>query len=176
MIIQESNMSFGPFNVEECFRVEESKLYSRIKNSGAKTVEFILLRPDSSNNSLWFVEAKESTPNSTNPDNTKRFQEFINDVSSKLTDSLSLLISSSIGRHDVSDEIPPAIKQTNLSSCNFCFVLVIKGHNINWLPDLQNAFNKHLRKTFSTWKFGPTPLRVLNEDGARRLGLISETA
>ena len=68
--IIESDMTFGPF--PDCFYIEKSQTYEQIKSGkrrqdelGVKTVELILLRPDSTTNktAIWMIEAKKTSPN-----------------------------------------------------------------------------------------------------------------
>ena len=61
--ISESNMTFGPFSDEECFHIELSNTYYRIRDS-VKMVEFALLQnAEKDAEKLLFVKAKSSFPN-----------------------------------------------------------------------------------------------------------------
>ena len=61
-IISESEMSFGKFDEADLFHIEDSNLYQTL-GSGVKTVEFILKYKE---DSIVFLEAKKSCPNSAN--------------------------------------------------------------------------------------------------------------
>ena len=59
-VIPESDMRFGYFEEMNLFHIENSQLYEKM-GSGIKTVEFILRY---NKNSIIFLEAKKSCPNS----------------------------------------------------------------------------------------------------------------
>ena len=59
-VIPESDMRFGQFEEMNLFHIENSQLYEKM-GSGIKTVEFILRYNE---NSIIFLEAKKSCPNS----------------------------------------------------------------------------------------------------------------
>ena len=67
--ITESDMHFGPFERDQCFHIEGSKVYRDIQD-GVKMAEFLLLRANDStsnnNSAIWIVEAKSSAPHPVN--------------------------------------------------------------------------------------------------------------
>ena len=75
-IISESEMSFGKFDKADLFHIEDSNLY-QTRGSGVKTVEFILRYKE---DSIVFLEAKKSCPNSDNRKNQKRKQKNLKSI------------------------------------------------------------------------------------------------
>lgn len=52
-------------------------------------------------------------------------------------------------------------------------MLVIKGHQKEWLKPLNDKLTAVLRPLVKIWKLSPTAVTVLNDDLARRRGLIA---
>jgi len=166
----ESGMTFGPYDDGMCFRLETSNTYRAIQD-GVKIAEMWLLRPNGdSRQTIWIVEAKKSSP----MPERKNFPEFVGDISDKLTNSLVLYVSMMLGRHETRQaELPGPFKTINLSTSQFRLILVINGHDIEWLPPLQDELRLRLKSTSQLWNLGANAVVVLNHDMALRHGLIS---
>ncbi len=59
-----------------------------------------------------------------------------------------------------------------MSIVSFNLVLIINGHDEAWLSPLQEALKISLKPTVKIWNLSPTSVKVLNDHGARELGLI----
>lgn len=168
--IQESGMTFGPFNNGQCFHIEKSRVYANIQQ-GVKIAEFLLLKIKNRDHPVvWIVEAKSSTPR---PETQPNFDDFIAEIREKFVNALSLGLASCLKRHQQADnELPDQFKTLNLSLTDVKFVLVINGHQESWLPPVQDALRKALHATVKTWAFSPPSIVVLNEHLAKQHGLI----
>ena len=70
--IIESDMTFGPFAEEQCFHIEKSMTYQKIRQ-GVRMAEFLLIRSQKRRPTVWIVEVKQSSPRSEN----QNFDSFI---------------------------------------------------------------------------------------------------
>ena len=168
--IVESGMTFGPYPDGQCFHIEKSSTYADIQQ-GVKMAEFLLLRSDFKKPPvLWVVEAKSGTPR---PETQPNFDAFITDIREKMINAFSLGWASCLKRQQQAKaELPEPFKELDLSRIGVRFVLVINGYKESWLAPIQEALKKALQPTAKTWRFGPTPVVVLNEVLAKKYGLI----
>ena len=167
--ITESDMNFGPYPCDRVFHIEKSNAYDAVKE-GVKIAEFLFLRDNGGKrHSLWVVEAKLSGPRP-----GAGFGDFIEQVREKMINAFSLGWASCLGRHDrAGKELPNPFRKLDLSKVQVRFVLVIKTHKDEWLPDVDEAMKKALRPTVKTWGLGSNSVLVLNDKGARRHKLIA---
>lgn len=168
--IDESGMRFGPFPAGRCFAIEKSAVYRTIRD-GVQMAEFLLLRNDGEKRPvLWMVEAKSSSPR---PGSQMDFDAFIAKIRDKLTNAFALGWAVSLRRHpETYAELPAPFKELDLTLVDVRFVLVINGHKESWLGPINDALKKALRPTVRTWAFSPNSVVAVNEEGARKLGLI----
>lgn len=97
------------------------------------------------------MEAKKSSPR---PDNHVDFSEFINEISEKMINGISLLFATILRRHGASEEIlPESMLSVDLSQCKVRYILVINGHTREWLPPIQDALRKSLLSTLTSVSF-----------------------
>ena len=168
--IVESDMNFGPYPESRCFYIEKSQLYTKIKCDGVKIAEFLLLKTDSDKPPvLWVVEAKSNAP--------KKTDKLIEEVRQKMVNAMSLCWATLLGREahrHAEAELPDAFKTLDLSQIKVKFVLVIKNHQMAWLPPVQDALTKALRSTVKIWGLGSDSVIVLNEERARHYHLIGQ--
>ena len=115
------------------------------------------------------VEAKTSAPHPEGISKAK-FKEFIGEVAQKAIDGFSLLFSVITSRRKV--ELGEFLASIDYAKANFCLVLVIKNHEKEWLPNVQDALREYLRHFYTAWNWGSLPVLVLNEEMAARCGLI----
>ncbi len=171
MTIAESGLVFGPFHDAHCFYIEKSAVYLAVQNR-VPMAEFLLLQPKAARPlRVWVVEAKKSSPQS---GDFIRFHHFIDETRQKLTNGLTLGVAARLKRHVAAEnELSPDFKSMDLATAEFRLVLVINGHKREWLPELQNALSKALHTVVRTWALGSMAVVVLNEEGARKHGLIS---
>ncbi|MEO5349136.1 MAG: hypothetical protein H7836_05790 [Magnetococcus sp. YQC-3] len=172
--IIESGMTFGPYPPGQCFYIEKSKSYRRVRE-GVQMADFLLLRgKDNLSAVVWVVEAKSSTPK---PGTRPNFGDFIDEICAKLTNGFFLAAAMCLGRHpDGSMELPKPFAELDLKTSGFRFVLVINGHREAWLPPLQEALSLVFRPLVKSWALPPPSVIVLNEIGAQQRGLILPTA
>lgn len=168
--IVESEMTFGPYPDGQCFHIERSNTYADIQQ-GVKMAEFLLLRAENGKSPvLWVVEAKGSTPR---PETQPKFDKFIAEIREKMVNAFSLGWASRLERHqEAKAELPDPFKNLDLTRAKVKFVLVIKDHKESWLPPIQDALKKALHPTVKTWCFTPPSVAVINEEGAKKYGLI----
>jgi hypothetical protein len=166
--IIESGMTFGPYPEGDCFYIEKSETYQKIKE-GVKIAEFLLLHSQD-DSIVWIVEAKQSSPR---PETQPNFDDFLLAIQEKLTNALTLSVATCLKRHSTYEELPNSFQTLDLEKASFRLILVIKGHQEAWLPPLQDALKKALNPTIKTWKLSATSVVVLNDTMARLQGLIS---
>ncbi len=162
--INESNMIFGDFEEDKIFKIEKSKLHNKIGN-GIKVVEFILLKNE---NELNFIEAKSSSPRPTKHNNI-RFNEFIEEISDKFIHSFNLFYSVILRRNKDYREISSNFFELDNSQIKFRFILVIKGHEIEWLLPISDALKKKLSYQNTIWK---SEVIVMNDKIANKYNLV----
>jgi hypothetical protein len=167
----ESGMTFGPYADEHCFRIETSKTYQAVQDR-VKIAEFLLIRPkENVPPEVLIVEAKNSSPR---PGNRVDFGEFIADIKDKMANALGLAVASILKRHPLAEEeLPSLFKELALANAEFRLVLIINGHEKDWLPPLQDALRKALHATSRTWALGPNAVVVINHEDAKKFALIS---
>jgi hypothetical protein len=172
IIIEESNMKFGPYSENDVFHIETCQLYRQIQQ-GVKIGEFVLHRLSKANQpALWIAEAKSSSPH---PENDKKFATFIEEIAEKMNNTLSLLFALMLHRHPEHEEqLPASCTATDIPSCSVRFVLVIPQHPTASLDPIKLALNKALNTTINIWNFGPNAVVVLNKELAARHALIKD--
>lgn len=171
--IIESGMTFGPYPAGQCFYIEKSKCYEKVKE-GVQIAEFLLLKQQLSGTTVWVVEAKSSTPR---PETQPNFDSFIEEIRNKLANGFLLAVAARLQRHpEAEDELPEPFKTFDLTVQQFRFVLVINGHKAEWLVPLQNALSLALKPLVKAWALPSTSVAVLNHEQAQEKGLIVNPA
>ena len=160
--ITESGMVFQ-FPAEQIFQIEGSALHRDI-GEGIKTVEFIACLKD---NELDFIEAKSSSPRPTK-ENQDRFEEFISEIADKFIHSFNLYISAFLGRHD-NHELTGRVGAVDNSKARYKFILIIKGHQIDWLLPLKDALEKKILHHRKIWQ---SKVILMNEEIAQKYKLV----
>ena len=128
------------------FYLEESQTYKEIQE-GVKMAELLLLRPES-RYKMWIIEAKSSSPH---PETQPNFNEFIQEITEKFANALTLFIANYLKRHQNNNELSEELQNYPLDDVKFVFVLIIKGHEKPWLVPLQEALGNSLRALLKTW-------------------------
>lgn len=174
--INESGMSFGPYADTHCFQIENSPLHNSVQPC-VQIAEFLLILEGKQNQPpmVWIIEAKSSTPNprSPLPDTGKKFSAFIDEIRDKWINALTLGVAVCMGRHaNAGQVLPQGFTTLPLDKAIFRLVLVIKGHKAEWMPPLRDALLRSLRITTRTWNLGAGSVVVMNDDLARKQGLI----
>ena len=162
--VVESNMIFE-FEEKHIFKIENSNLHSSL-GDGIKTVEFVVsVKPDE----ILFVEAKSSSPQP-KAENKERFDEFIDEISDKFIHSFNMYLTSVLKRNLV-DKIPDKLLNIELETAKFKFILIIKGHKIEWLQPLKDAFDRIMIDYNKIWK---SSVIIMNDEIAKEFKLIKE--
>ena len=162
--VVESNMIFE-FEEKHIFQIENSNLHSNL-GDGIKTVEFVVsVKPDE----ILFVEAKSSSPQP-KAENKERFDEFIDEISDKFIHSFNMYLTSVLKRNLV-DKIPDKLLNIELETAKFKFILIIKGHKIEWLQPLKDAFDRIMIDYNKIWK---SSVIIMNDEIAKEFKLIKE--
>ncbi len=168
--IIESGMTFGPYPAGQCFYIEKSACYAGVQE-GVNMAEFLLLKQQEKELTIWVVEAKSSSPR---PETQPNFAEFINEIRNKLTNAFLLVVAARLQRHTAAEnELPDAFKMLDLTAQGFRFVLVINGHKSEWLAPMQSALAQALKPVVKTWALPVTSVAVLNDEMAKKYGLIT---
>lgn len=200
--IEESDMQFGSYSKDDIFYIEESEIYKNMRQDGVQTAEFLLFKIKSNHPVVLIVEAKKSAPKILNKiridklirnekekvlqlevntadffDNLEKrlkHDDFFDDIKGKFKDTLSLFVAIRSNLHDKTDmELPENFRRFQLSEMCFRFILVIKKHELKWLPELQSKVEKELNSMLKIWNLSPISVEVLNEERAKKRGLIA---
>lgn len=163
IVISESDMNFGEYDETKLFQIEKSSIY-RTLGKGVRTVEFVLYhRP----NEILFIEAKSSSPKS---NNQVSFNDFITEISEKFTHSIDLYFSLVLKRlNDESDDMPECFKSANYAMARIKLLLVINGHQLDWLRPISDSLKNALKRQLKTWNL---ELAVLNHELAEKYDLL----
>ncbi len=145
------------------FRIEQSNIYKNL-GKGIKTVEFILLKNEKK---LLFIEAKSSSPRPSKESN-ERFDVFLSEISDKFIHSFNLYLSAVLGRYN-NHEVHSSFMEINNSSIEYIFILVIRGHKVEWLKPLEEALYKKTQHHNKIWK---SRVVLMNEEIAKTYKLI----
>ena len=158
---EESNMSF--ILDDDCtIFIEDNVKDSKIEK--VKTVEFIYKKE----NKVSFVEAKTSFSKVTNKDD---FNKNIEDIIEKYISSLSLFHSALLGRFSNLENLAQYNK-VHCKEYEYILFLIIKNHKKEWLPHVLNKLKQSLKPLLEIWNIKDANVKVLNEEGARKQGLI----
>ena len=197
-------MQFGPYSKDDVFCIEESQIYKKLRQDGVQSAEFLLFKIKNKHPTVLIIEAKKTAPKVLNKLRIDRFikhekekifqpemdlanffdllekglkhDDFFDDIKGKFRDTLALFIAIRSNLHNETDvELPENFKQFQLSQMRFKFVLVIKEHELKWLPDLQSKVEKELNPILKIWSLSPTSVEVLNEERAQKRGYIAKS-
>ena len=157
--IKESGMTFGPFSEDKVYRIEQSDAYTEL-GYGVKVVEFIYRKNE---DKLFFIEAKKSSPM---PEGDN-FRKYIDDISEKFVHSFNLWLTLNLKRRK--DDIPSEIRDVTMAKQIFRFILVINGHEKEWLPPIKAALERKMLAEIKIWEH---EIIVINDKQAKERGLI----
>lgn len=163
--ITESKMVFEPYEEDDIFEIEKSKI-NQMAGDCINTVEFVLVRDVSK---ILFVEAKSSTPREST--DKYRYEEFITEIKEKFIHSFELYQALRCQRYDINMQIGTNLKNLDWKQGEIKFVFVIHGHQKEWLPPIREALLKAMDSFNKIWK---SDIIVLNDEMAMRWNLVSE--
>jgi hypothetical protein len=164
-----SDMKFRDFGTDNCFFIEESRLYKKnLGRNGFKTVEFVAFSPSdkAEDSKLIFIEAKTTL----RQESAKaRFEEEINDIPQKFMDVLQLVCGVWHGGRKGKVSLPANFALFQESGRKVVFVLVVKNIEETNLFNVKSAILDKLRRESILWKFD---LMVLSEELAMEEKLV----
>lgn len=166
MLIDESGVTFGPFENKDIFRIEDITCF--VPN--AKAVEFVWIRNHKS--LIVFVEAKSSF---SKPENQGDFVKNLSDIYQKFIDSLFILLSIHCSRDQkVKERRPSEFDNIDWSTVKIHFRLVIPNFKKEWLPPISDALRTYCKHALGAFHIPLINLSVLNKELAIEQGLIAE--
>ena len=164
-----SDMKFRDFGVDNCYLIEESRLYqTSLRHLGFKTVELVIYRStsDTGGGKLVFVEAKTTL----RPENAAfRFADEINDISQKFIDALQIICGVWHGGRKGKVHLPKNFDQFRENGRQIVFILVVKSGDERDLLTVKDAISKKLLKEKRLWRFD---VEVLSEELAQKGNLV----
>lgn len=160
--IVESEMNFE-FNEDQIFEIETSNLHKTM-GEGIRTVEFVLRLKE---NELDFVEAKSSSPKPIK-ENKEKFETYIRIIEEKFIHSFNMYLSAILNRN-LNDEIDSKFFAMDISKVNIKFILIIKGHEIEWLQPISEALYKNMKNHMKIWK---SSVVLMNEELAQEYKIV----
>ena len=154
---EESGMTFS-FEEDKMYRIEKSGLLADVQ---LKATECVVSMSDK----LVFIEAKTSAPR---PQSKEDFDVYIQDITDKFADSVKFLNAVML-RHQ-EEKLPKQIADKNLKEVKYSFVLIIKKHELSWLPPVSDALKSGMRNVLKLWNVPDVSLKVMNERMAMDAG------
>lgn len=152
-----SGMKFS-FEEDKVYRIEKASLLADVQ---LKATECVVSMSDK----LVFVEAKTSAPR---PQTKEDFDMYIQDITDKFADSIKFLNAVML-RHQ-EEKLPKQIADKNLNAVQYSFVLIIKRHELSWLPPVSDALKSSMRTVLKLWNVPDVNLKVMNERMAMDAG------
>jgi septum formation topological specificity factor MinE len=162
----ESFMKFS-FDDDSLFRIEKDEAVQ--SRPGRKVCECVVyLNPH-----IAFIEAKASSPRSTNQD---AFQIFIEEIKQKFEDSIQLFadIRTKALGEDAFQRLPLRLRQATDDRQAYRIYLIIHGHREDWLSELLDTLREALRDVVKRWQMRDSNVKVLNETMAMEMGIITD--
>ena len=169
-VIPESDMRFGQFEEMNLFHIENSQLYE--KNGVWDKDGRIYLRYNE--NSIIFLEAKKSCPNSDNRYDSeekveKMFEEYYLAITDKFIESLQIYIAAILDKYeDISEIGTKLLDIKSFRGIQIKCVLVIKNADERWLPGVMAELKERLKTYRKIWGI---EVAVLNEELAGKYKL-----
>jgi len=164
-----SGMQFRDFGTDNCFRIEDSRLYKvSLQHLGYKTVEFVAYyaNGNAGGAKLLFVEAKTSVRVEAK---VGKFTDEVADISQKFMDALQLICGAWHGGRKDKVPLPTNFANFRESGKKISFILVVKNSGDRDLLTMRDAISTHLVKERRLWKFD---IKVLNEELAIKENLV----
>jgi hypothetical protein len=191
------------FDIEESKIYKGSSDNKGMKSNGVKSTEFLLRKRDknhiwiveakaSSPNKLNCVnrkkdlveyikeedksyQSREKQPFLIELYTKVKHDTYYDDIKLKFNDILALIASISLAQHSNNSELPELFHFSKNNK--FYLVLVVKNENKKddkkWLQDLQSLVEIKLKSLITLWNLSPTSVKVMNEQGAKKYGLIN---
>ena len=158
---EESGMTFS-FEDKNLFYIEKSERFNGIE--GAKPCECVALH----DGKVCFMEAKSSSPR---PQNEEQFVAFVREIAQKFNDSYTYY-NATHQKRQLPDEVSQNLQSIPLARQKYEFILIINGHQREWLPPVLDQLKKMMKKVLKLWGLDDACVKVVNEQGAISKGLI----
>lgn len=122
------------------YRIDELQFYNQMKSKyPIKDCDFVWLRGDK----LWFIEAKNSTPNPCV--NSEKIASFIDEIVGKFNDSIMLYYAMQLNLSKTPQSLLPS-KLIPFRELETRLILVVNGFEVKWLPPIQEKLNVECKK------------------------------
>lgn len=159
LVISESGLDFT-FESSNLFLPEREGFYPTLASAGAKICDMIYL---SSSGELWFIEVKSSSP--------RENRDFVRDIKQKFVDSILIFIGTLHNRKNTAiTDVPDFFHTNSPLQSKIRLVLIVKGHQLDWLPPLRDSLRKECRALERLFSLEET--QVYNEQlASSKLGL-----
>ena len=155
------------FEEADIFHIEKSSRFNSI--SGAMPCECVVLH----DGKVLLIEAKSSTPQpQKNGKANERFKEFLGEIASKFSDSLTYYTTTHLKRQ-LPDMVPVNLQSIALTKHEYEFCLIINGHEKAWLVPVMDQLKITMKKMLKLWGLNDSCVKVMNEKMALSKGLIS---
>jgi hypothetical protein len=161
VVVQESGMDF-PLDDTKTFFIEKSTFVNKL--NGFQLCEYVTI---DNNSRVNMVEAKTSFAK---PTNTQDFEEDIQEIVDKYSDSLQIF-NALLLRHPLESSVAQ-MTGVNLRNADYLLVFVVKSLPLDGLPPIMNALKSRMKSVLKLWNIPDTFVKVFNEDKARAFGII----
>lgn len=169
--IEESGVTFGPFEISRCFLIEQSETVKALKQ-GIKIVEFTYYSPD---DAFYLVEAKSTIPNKRT--NEERYRDFFVSVTEKFENSLTIHAMHTLGRNaHMKNEAPELIQSLYWGNLSIQLRLVIPELPTQYCQQFTDILRQALTKLRKLWNIKAFDIKVINKELARKENLIVDQA
>ena len=166
--ITESGMTFGPFAETDVFELERILTNLSFGDHVSK-VEFVVKAGSGESGAVRFVEAKSSIP--------RESGAFLDEIRQKMNHALAVWMGALIGRHpEVQHRLTANLSDVEHARLPIECYLVIRGVPDAMLPPFSDKFRQSMKSEQRIWAIRPERIKVLNENKARKIGLIGTPA
>ena len=154
---------------EDLLHIEDTAFYKKNSKKNLQMIEFFLLKHQPKRQ-LCLIEVKSSSPQ-----DSKELKQWIEEeIKNKFLNALLLFFSTKLGKHkDLFEEWPSQFQTLDVAPLELLLILIIKGHDPQWLPPIQDALTKAYKGLAFTAGFS---VLVLNEKLADKKGLLEAQA
>jgi hypothetical protein len=122
------------------------------------------------NKKVFFVEAKSSFAH---PGNSEDFLKNISDIYEKFLNAIILYAGMLLDRpYRIKEKIPVNLKGGKVKGAQIYIYLIIKGHEVGWLSNVDDAINQKLAVIKKC--FGIESIKAINDEMALRYKLIKK--
>jgi hypothetical protein len=149
------------------FRIESDPLLFELK--GIKTCECVVLISEN----IALIEAKSSSPR---PDNKEDFDQWIDDIRQKFSDSLALFdeIKHKTHGEDAFSRLPEKLQEIPIDPNHYLIYLIVYENKIEWMSGIQDALREALREEVDKWNLKDSNIKAINDEIALEMKLIVE--